>query len=215
MPWVIPLATAAYSVYSTARAASERKKAEKKLEGMEVPKYSPNQSILDYYQKALQRYDTQPTDSAEYKLQKQNIQQGTTQAIASGQDRRMGGANVPAIIQNQNNSLLKAAVAGEQRKAQEFARLGQAAGMKAGEDKAAFNQNFIAPFEKNYNLFAMKAAGQAQVQNASMQNVYNNLGAAANMYEGGSNNSMSGIFGSSGNRSQKRWENSGMKWWQK
>lgn len=26
MPWVIPLATAAYSVYSTARAASERKK---------------------------------------------------------------------------------------------------------------------------------------------------------------------------------------------
>lgn len=199
MPWVIPLATAAYSVYSSARAASQRKKAEQGLENMKTPTYQPNQSILDYYQKTLQKYNTSPTDSAEYKLQKQNIQQGTTQAIAAGNDRRMGGASVPAIIQNQNNSLLKASVAGEQRKSQDLARLGQATQMKAGEDKAVWNQNSLAPFEKNYNLKAMKAAGQAQVQNASMQNAYNNLNAAASIYNSGKGDSNGGGGGNGSN----------------
>lgn len=178
MPWIIPLATAAYSVYSGVQANNKAKSAEKGLENMQTPKYSPNQSILDYYQKALQKYETNPTDTAEYKLQKQQIGQGTTQAIAASQDRRLGGATIPSIIQNKNNSLLKAAVAGEQQKANQFATLGHATQLRAAEDSKAFNQNVIAPFEKNYNLLAMKAAGSAQAGNAALQNAYNNLLAA-------------------------------------
>ena len=218
MPWVVPLVTAATSVYSAARASSQRKKAEKGLENMDVPKYAPNQSILDYYQKALQKYETNPTDSAEYKLQKQNIEQGTTQALASAQNRRLGGAITPSVIQNQNNSLLKSAVSGEQRKAQEFNTLGHATQLKSAEDSKAFNQNVIAPFEKNYNLLAMKAAGQAQVQNAATQNAYNNLGAAVSLAGGNSNSNENGgwnsIFGSKGSRSLSRWNRGGQQWWQ-
>lgn len=181
MPVIFPLITAGVSAYSAINAANKRKKAERGLESMDTPKYSPNQSILDYYSKALQKYNTNPTDSAEYKLQKQNIQQGTTQGISASNNRRGGGANVPALIQGQNNALLNAAVAGEQRKAQEFGVLGQATQMKSQEDSKAFNQNVIAPFEKNYNLLAMKAGNQAQVQNSATQNLYNNLNAAGTL----------------------------------
>lgn len=184
MPWLVPLATAAYSVYSSAHAASQAKKAERGLENMQPPKYKPNQSILDYYQTALSRYNTNPTDSAEYKAQKQNINQNITQGIAAGTDRRLGGALVPALIQGGNNALLKAAVSGEQRKAQDFARLGQATQARAAEEGKEFQYNKIAPFEKNYNLLAMKAAGNRADQRTATQNTYNNLGAASSLLDG-------------------------------
>lgn len=71
--------------------------------------------------------------------------------------------------------MLRANVAAEQRKSGDLARLGQAAGMRSGEEGKAFQYNKIYPFEKQYNLLASKAAGQAQVQNQAMQNAYNNL----------------------------------------
>lgn len=181
MAFIAPLIGVASSIYSTAHAASQRKKAERELEKMKTPEYTANPSILDYYQKALQKYNTNPTDTAQYKLNQQNIKQGTTQAIAAGQDRRLGGAIVPAIIQGQNNSLLKAAAMGEQQKNADLSRLGQAAGMRSGEEAKAFQMNKVYPFEKQYNLIAQKAAGQAQVQNQSMTNLYNNIGALASM----------------------------------
>ena len=195
MPWAIPLVTAAISGVSALSAGAKRRKAERAIENMQTPTYSPNQSILDYYQKALQKYETTPTDSAEYKLQKQNILQGTQQGLSALKDRRLAGAGTPALMQNQNNSLLKAAVAGEQRKAQDFARLGQATQMKAAEEGKAFNQNQIVPFEKQYNLLAMKAAGKAAAQNAATQNMYNNANAAASILSGGDGgDGYNGIF---------------------
>jgi|GEM_PF-1617694 len=187
MPW-IPLITTGISLASSAMAAKKRKDAESAIENTQTPTYSPNQSILNYYQTALNKYNTNPTDTMEYKATKQQIGQGVVQGLNSLQDRRSGLAGIPTLMANQNNSLLKAAVAGEQRKAQEFNVLGHAIGMKAGEDKAAFQQNQIAPFEKNYNLLAMKAAGQAQVQNANIQNAYNNASSAAGMISGGQDN---------------------------
>lgn len=96
MAFIVPLVTAAASIYSSAHAANQRKKAERRLEGMKTPEYTPNPSILDYYKKALQRYNTNTSDTAEYKLQQQNIKQGITQGIAAAQDRRLGGAITPA-----------------------------------------------------------------------------------------------------------------------
>ena len=197
MPW-IPLVTAAISGVSALSAGAKRRKAERGLENMQTPTYAPNQSILDYYQKALQKYETNPTDSAEYKAQKQNIIQGTQQGIAASQGRRMAGATIAPLIQGQNNSLLKAAISGEQRKAQEFQQLGSAAQMKAQEEGKAFNQNYIAPFEKKYNLLAMKAAGKASAQNAATKNLYDNSNAAAFMIQENKESGLKGwdaIFG--------------------
>lgn len=171
---VIPLITTALSLLSSANAAAKAKKAEKKLEEdlKGSPKYKPNQSILNYYRQALDKFNTAPTDTAQYKSDKQNIKQGTTQALSSLNKLRTG--DVANIVQGQNNSLLKAAVNAENRKAQEFNVLGQAAQMKAGQDAKAFQQNELYPFEAKYNLESMKAAGYRATQRQSIQNAYNN-----------------------------------------
>lgn len=195
MAFVAPLVGAVASGIGAYGASRERKKNEKALEQMRSPIYTPNKSILDYYKTALEKYNTNVTDSALYKKQTQDINQGVTQANAMSNSRRLGGANINSIIQSRNNALLNTAVAGEARKAGEFNTLGHAAQMKAGEDRMAFNQNQVAPFERNYNLYAAKAAGAAARQNSNMQNLTNSLMAAASTYGGKSGTGGSGLFG--------------------
>ncbi len=189
---VIGLATAAIGGIQAIAGAAARKKQEKALEGMKNPTYTPNQSILDYYDKALAKYNTSPTDTAAYKQQRQDIEQGTVQGVNQLQDRRSALAGVGNLIQNQNNSLLKASVAGEQQKAQQFATLGNATNMKAGEGAKQFQYNKLAPFEKDYNLLAAKAGASSQRENAGLQNIYQGLTSYAaldqNKKNGGNNN---------------------------
>ena len=94
-------------------------------------------------------------------------------------------AGVPTLIGNQNNSLLNAAVRSEQEKARQFGVVGQAAGMKTGEDKAAFQQNEVYPFESRYNLMSMNAAGNRADQRQNTQNAFNNASGAASILAGG------------------------------
>lgn len=192
---IIPLLMAGYSLYSSERAKSKARKSENELEESlnNTPQYRPNQSILDYYQTALNKYNVNPTDTREFKATQQGIKQGTVQGLKYAQDRRSGQALIPTLISGQNNSLLKAAVEGERRKAHEFAVLGQATGMRASEEGKAFHQNVVAPFEAKYNLLAMKAAGQNQVANASLQNAYNNASAVSS-FVGGDNDGFGGEY---------------------
>lgn len=182
---IIPLITTAFSLLSSASQKKKAKEAEKKAEYMlgNSPKYKPNQSILNYYDEALNRYNTAPTDTAQYKMDKQNIRQSSVQALSSLNKLRSG--NVANIIQGQNNSLLKAMVNAENRKAQEFSVLGQAAGMKAGQEEKAFKQNELYPFEGKYNLETMKAGGYRAGQRQATQNMYNNALAGASIMAGG------------------------------
>ncbi len=204
MPW-IPLIAAGYSIYSSANSANKAKKAERGLEESlkNTPQYKPNQSILNYYEQALHKYNTNPSDTREYKQASQGIKQGTVQGLKALQDRRSGLAGVPTLISNQNNSLLNAAVKAEQEKARQFSVLGQATGMKAGEDKAAFQQNEMYPFEAKYNLLGMKAAGSRADQRQHTSNAYNNLSAAASLY-GGADGAGDGV---GNNFTQNRYEN--------
>jgi hypothetical protein len=221
MPFpIIPLITAAASLGSSAVKARKAKQAEKELEASlnNTPKYRQNQSILNYYDAALRKYQTSPTDTAEYKRDVRDIKQGTVQGLSSLNKLRSG--NVANIIQGQNNSLLNAAIKAESKKPQEFSVVGQAAGMKTGEDKAAFSQNELYPFEGKYNLMSMKAAGRRADQRQSSQNAYNNISAAAAILadkDGGSEglmNVLGSIFGSKGQRSEIRWNKGGQQWWQ-
>jgi len=182
---IIPLITAAISLGSSAVAKRKAKQAEKEAENMlgGSPKYKPNQSILNYYDEALRRYQTSPTDTAQYKMDKQNIKQSTVQGLSSLNKLRIG--DVSNLIQGQNNSLLKAMTNAENRKPQEFQVLGQAARMKAGEDSAAFRQNELYPFEGKYNLMTMRAAGERANQRQSTQNAYQNALAAASIMADG------------------------------
>ncbi len=226
MPFpLIPLITAGISAYSALRNKKKAKDSEKELEESlkNTPQYKQNQSILNYYDESLRKYNVNPSDTREYKTASQNIKQGTVQGLKAAQDRRSGMAVIPTLIANQNNSLLTAAVRSEQRKAQEFSVLGQATGMKAGEDRAAFQQNQMYPFEARYNLLSMKAAGERANQRQNTSNLYNNLSAASSILAGGDGLGGQGtgeafdwksIFGNKGQRSESRWKKSGGKWWQ-
>ena len=157
-------------------------RAQKQLEKLQTPTYQANAGILDYYNKALSRYQTNPYDSQAYKTQAQNIGRSTAQGLSALGDRRSALAGVSVLARGQNDALLNAGALAEGRRDHAFAQLGQAAGMKAGEDRMAFQVNQMMPYEKKYNLLAMKASGGNQVANAGLQNIMGGL-QGASQYE--------------------------------
>lgn len=176
------------SIYGSIKAHKEQKK----LENAQSPTYTPSQSISDYYQKALQRYSVNPYQGAAYQQQLQSVQQSQANSLNNLQGRREGLAGVGAITANSNNALLGATGAADQRQAQALGQLGEAAGAQTGQQQMAFNINQQQPFERNYNLLAMKAAGANQVANAGMQTFQSGLNGVSqqmslNKYFGGQN----------------------------
>lgn len=152
--------------------AIQQNKALKDLNKLQSPTYTPNQSIMNYYNKALSRYGVNPTDSALYKRQTKNALASTAQGLGMLQNNRSGQAGVSSLLKLQNDSLLNAEVAAENQQNQRFGQLGSAAGMKAGEEGKAFDINQYQPFERKYNLLAMKAGGGAQIMNAGLSNIF-------------------------------------------
>lgn len=181
------------------------RKAQKELERTPTPTYTPSKSILDLYNEAKNRYSANPYQSSMYKLQSQQIQRGTAQGLGALGDRRMALGGVNSLIQGQNDAMLKAAAAAEQEQSQRFGQLGQAAGMKAGEDQRMFQYNQLMPYEKKMSLLGAKASGMNQLMNAGLSNVFGGIqgmGQAKMLgqaYGGGSGggNSMSGAAFSS------------------
>lgn len=151
------------------------RKAQRELERMQSPVYKQNKGILDFYDKALQRYQTPATESSFYKKQMQDIGRGTAQGISALTDRGSAVGGISRLIQGQNDATLNANVAAEQMRDQRFSELGGATQMKAGEDRLAYQYNELAPFERSYNLKAMKAAGNNQTTNAGISNIFGGL----------------------------------------
>lgn len=178
---LIPLVQAGVGILQSILGGGRARRSQKALERLETPTYTPNQSIMDYYNKALERYNVSPQDSALYKSQQKNIQRGVATGLSALQDRRSALGGITKLIQSQNDATLNAEVAAENQKNQRFGVLGGATGMKAGEDRAAYQQNVIAPYEKKYNLLAMKAGAGAQTANAGLQNIFGALNIGSQM----------------------------------
>lgn len=183
----------------------QSRSATKALEKLNSPFYTGNQSIKDYYDKALQRYNLSPYNTTLYKKTTQDVGRTTSQALDSLRGRGGAVAGVNNIVASANDNLLDAATRAEQMKAQEFNTLGGATGMKAADDRMKFQVNTLDPFERKYNLLAMKAGGGNQVANAGISNLYGgfqnltNMDMLKNMYgdsgTGKMNDSMSGGTG--------------------
>lgn len=160
-------------IVQTIAGARQAKKAQGRLEGM-VNSYQPNQSIMDYYNKALSRYNSNPYDSAMYRNSAQMAGRGLTSGINALQDRKSALAGLPSMVSAYNDSGLKAAAQAEGQQAQALSQLGGAAQMKSAED--------FKPFEMKYNLLAQKASGGNQIMNSGLQNIFGGLGGASNSY---------------------------------
>lgn len=147
-------------------------RATKSLEGLQSPTYSPNKSILDYYNTALQRYNTNPYNSQQYQNAIQLAGRSTAAGVNALQSRGSAVAGIGRLAALQNQQGLNAGTQAEQQQNQRFSQLGGATQMKAGEDKTAFQINQENPFERKYNLLAAKAAGGNQIMNSGLSNIF-------------------------------------------
>jgi len=150
----------------------QQRKATKQLEGMQSPTYTPNQSILDYYNKSLAKYKVDPRQTDLYRMQEQNANRELSSGLSSLQSRGQALAGVNNLVQAKNDSLLKASATAEQMQGQDLNRLGQATAMKTTEDQREFEINQQQPFERKYNLKALKASGGTNIANAGISNIF-------------------------------------------
>jgi hypothetical protein len=174
---MIGLAAAGLGLIQGGIGAFTAAKNQKKLERMQSPVYKKNKGILDYYNTALSRYQTPATETSFYKKQQQDIGRNTSQGISALAGRGGATGGLSRLIQGANDAALNANVAAEGMRDQRFGQLAGATQMQAGEDRAAYQFNKLAPFERKYNLTAQKAAGGNQIANAGLTNVFNGLNA--------------------------------------
>lgn len=175
-PWGA-IAQVGLGALQTGIGAIRAHKAQKQLENMQSPTYVRNQGILDYYSKALNKYNLSPYETSAYKKSVQDTGRTTTTALDSLRGRGGAVAGVNNILASANDNLLKASTIAEGKKDQEFNVLGNATRMKAGEDRTAFDINQMQPFQRNYNLTAMKASGGNKVEGAGISNIFQGAGA--------------------------------------
>ena len=152
-----------------------RRKAQKELQGM-VDNYKPNESILNYYNKALSRYSANPYTSQSYQNQNNQIQRNLATSISAGQDRRQGLMGTSLAVQQANDANAKASAQAEQQQAQALGQLGNATNAKAGEDRRKFDMK--------YNLLAMKAGNSAGTENQGYKNIFGGLSNLSTLLSG-------------------------------
>ncbi len=164
--------------------AGKAKRTQKDLENY-ANSFQPNQSIMDYYNKSLEKYNTNPYQTQQYQQQNNLAQRNLATGLNYAQDRRGGLASIGRLTQQANDTGAKAASQAEAMQGQNLNRLGQAAGMKTNEEQKKF--------DLLYNLKAMKAGQAASTVNSGIRNVFGGLGTLGAGYtRSGGNNAQQG-----------------------
>lgn len=153
----------------------QQRKALKELEKMQSPTYRQDTSILDYYNKRLAKYNVNPYQSDYFRMQQRLGERAMGSGLGALQGRGQALAGVNSLVQQQSDRLLKAGATAEDLQRQDLAGLGQAAGMKTAENQRAFEINQMQPFERKYNLKALKAGGGTSIFNAGLSNIFGGL----------------------------------------
>ena len=153
--------------------AGKARRTQKDLENY-ANTFQPNQSILDYYGKALQKYNVNPYNSTQYQTQQNNIGRNLATGIAASQNKRLGLSAIGGLVQGSNDASAKAVAQAEAEQGQNLSRLGQAAGMKTNEEQKKFDML--------YNLKAMKAGQAANTVNSGIRNIFGGLGTLSGGY---------------------------------
>lgn len=160
-------------------AAEKAKQARNAIRNLQTPAYVPSKAINDYYQMALNRYNAGPYNSLQYQLAQKAAGTGLGANLAGSTTRRQGPQFTGAAVGQYQNQLQSAGVAAQRQQQGEFAQVGQATGMQAGEQKYAFQQNQVAPYQKNLQLQYAMLGGANQVLGAGLSNINSGLSTGA------------------------------------
>jgi hypothetical protein len=157
----------------------KEKQAEQDIANLPSPTYTPNKGVMDYYNTALQRYNTNPYQSQQYQ---QGIQQGnrnTAAGLNALQDRQSAIGGISRLVALQNNNALQQGAAAENTQNQRFSQLGSAAQGAANEGRYGFQINQLMPYQQKLQLLGMKAGAGANQYNAGLQTIFGGLNNAA------------------------------------
>jgi hypothetical protein len=180
---IVGLVGAGIGLYQGISGAVKAHKNEEALQN-QVNQFQPNQSILDYYNKALARYSPNPYESTQYQQQNNQIQRNLATGINAANNKRQGLGALGGLVQQANDASAKAAGSADQAQKGELQQLGQAANAKTAEQQKKFDMQ--------YNLTAMKAGAGASMENSGISNLYGGLSNAAYLYGNTGLNSRSG-----------------------
>jgi hypothetical protein len=175
---------------------SGAKKATRNLEDLQTPTYNGSKSINDYYHEALSRYGVNPFDSAAYKQQEGQVGRNVATGINALQDRRSAIGGVSSLVGAGNDAMQNAGVVAQNERNKAFGDVANATGMKNEDDRFAYDQNTVAPFQKKLQLLAMKAAAANDMKRSGFQNMYQGLSNASAALSGGGGgaSSMAGLL---------------------
>lgn len=171
----------AYQGYQGQKNASDAQSRMERL-AKNSPLYTPSKGINDYYQEALNRYNQNPYQSAEYTNLRNEANRALAASVGAFQDRKgaIGGISRAQAITDAN--IRQAGVLAEQQRNARFGQYGQAAQMKAGEEGKAFDINRMTPFNRQFGLEQYKSQAGNELAQAGMQTLGNAASNAAQMY---------------------------------
>ena len=152
---------------------SGRRKAQRALDRLQMPTIESSGAISNYYNQALSRFNTQPTDTALYRRQQQAIGRNAAQGLSALQDRRSALAGVGRVVSGMNDASLQAEVMAEQERNRRFGELGSAARMKTEDDRFTFNVNKMLPFQRKDRLAQMRLGAANARFDAGLMNINN------------------------------------------
>lgn len=179
---IIGGATLAFGAYQEIKGSAQKKAALKAAQNQQTPGYAPNKAVNDYYQSALNRYNSGAYNSTQYQVGKNSANQALGAGINALQSRRSGVQNIGALTGQYNNSLDRLGAQAEQTNRQNLQQLGQATGQKLGDDRFGYQQNQVAPYQKNLQLDYAQLGGANSLQSAGLSNISsgaNTIGLAA------------------------------------
>lgn len=139
------------------------------------PKYQGSKPINDYYNEALNRYNVNPYQSAQYQLSKQNAERGTATGLAALQGRGSALAGVNKLVGLQDDNLLKAGVVATNEQNNRFNQLGNAVGMQNSDDRFKFQNNELNPYSNKLNALGQKSSAANARFDAGLSNIYGSL----------------------------------------
>ena len=160
---------------------SGRRKAQRELDDTAnaAPKYAGSNPISNYYQSALARYGVNPTSSAMYTKQQQDINKNTATGLNTLGDKRSAIAGVGNVVQAADNSSLNANVQAENQQNQRFGQLQGATQMQNADDRFKFQTNTLDPYQLKLSIASLKAKAANDRYNAGIKGIGDTMNNAA------------------------------------
>ena len=157
MAWVATgasLVSTGFGIYQGLKQEKKADAAQARLDKLakNSPVYKPDKSIHDYYQLALNRYNENPFQSAQYAETIKQANRTAANILKAGQSRGAAigmASKLDQMVQDQKERAIAGAL---QNKNTQFSQLGNATNLQGNQTAKAFDINALTPYKTQLGL---------------------------------------------------------------